>query len=309
MTQKVRAIHQKRASNETVWTMRFFCLILVVALGIPPSASAFVVPSASSAVIVNTIKQRPSTTILFAEEKTRRQQNLERLQQEIDQALEERELRRQQLEEEIRTFTQEFERQKQSLQSADAQLTQEAQTFQQQYEQEKKNLEKRLEEETKSFQKKFEAERKSLETADATIVKKLQRLEKAKTTTVSSTSSLEGLLEGAPVAPFAVLTVAGAGLTIIQRRQQQQKEQELEQQRVRAKQQSEPPTAPAVGNAAATVCIMCLCMTYTLLQCNYCFLPTLISFRHLWRVQLVWECWWPPLRAYLTLLHNKVHLS
>ena len=64
---------------------------------------------------------------------------------------------------------------------------------------------RRLDEQIKTFKQTFDTEKKTLETKDANIVKQMERLE-----TVKAGGGIGGggLLEGAPLAPVAALSVA-----------------------------------------------------------------------------------------------------
>jgi DNA repair exonuclease SbcCD ATPase subunit len=211
--------------------MKSFIRILAIAIIVSPVAPAFLVPHqfrGRRAVTIPPLRmpsRRASHSILAAK-KSRQDEDIENLQNEIDAAIRQREQLRQELEEEIRTFSDRYESINRNLQSADS----------------------RLEEETRSFQKQLMNEKKIIDGMEEVIVEKTQQLEAIKASggfLQQAFTALNGL--GGALAPVAALSVVAlVGESVLRDRKRALEE---ERARIRRQRQAEAEARQQVSDA------------------------------------------------------------
>lgn len=214
--------------------MRSCTRILAVAIVVAPTAPAFVVPARRATLVP------PSR--LYAR-KSEQDRNIQLLQQEIDAAIRQREALRQDLEEEIRSFSERYQKVNANLQNADS----------------------RLEEETRSFQKQLVKEKQIIDDMDETIVEKTQQLETIKASSgflQEAFGAIEGLQGAlAPVAALSVVALVGESI-LRDRKRALQEEKERERRRrlqeAEATQQLDEPPLPGYAKAVRDqIFLMC----------------------------------------------------
>lgn len=193
--------------------MRSCTRILAVAIVVAPTAPAFVVPARRGGITWIPQQQRHNNGVrrFMAGKQQQDEKNIQALQQEIDAAIRQREELRQELEEEIRSFSERYQSVNANLQNADA----------------------RLEEETRSFQKQLSQEKQIIDGMDQVIVEKTLQLESIKEggflqEAFGAIEGLQGTL--APVAALSVVALVGESI-LRDRKRTLQEERDRERRR------------------------------------------------------------------------------
>lgn len=213
--------------------MKSFIRILAISIIVAPVAPAFLVPHqfrGRRAVTIppSRMPSRRASHGILAAKKSRQDEDIENLQNEIDAAIRQREQLRQELEEEIRTFSDRYESVNRNLQSADS----------------------RLEEETRSFQKQLMNEKKIIDGMEEVIMEKTQQLEAIKVKASGgflqkAFTALNGL--GGALAPVAALSVVAlVGESVLRDRKRALEE---ERARIRRQRQAEEEARQQVSDA------------------------------------------------------------
>ena len=219
--------------------MRSCSRILAAVIIVAPAAPAFVVPQfreRRAVTIPPTVlmpSRRASHGILMAK-RNGQDENIEKLQSEIDAAIRQREELRQELEDEIRSFSERYESVNRNLQSADS----------------------RLEEETRSFQNQLLNEKKVIDGMDETIEEKTQQLETLKASggflqeTFKALNGIQGAL--APVAALSVVALVGESVLRERKRALEEEKARIRRQRLaEAEARQQVSDAPLPGYAIA----------------------------------------------------------
>jgi DNA repair exonuclease SbcCD ATPase subunit len=219
--------------------MRSCTRIITAAIIVAPGTPAFVLPQFRGRRAATHIPQflpspRSSRSIVERAKRNSQDESIEKLQNEIDAAIRQREELRQDLEEEIRSFSERYESVNRNLQNADS----------------------RLEEETRSFQKQLLSEKKIIDGMDETIVEKTKQLESIKASGgffQEAFGALEGLQGAlAPVAALSVVALVGESVLRERKKELQQEKDRIRKQRLaEAAARQQPPDEQLPGYAQA----------------------------------------------------------